>query len=83
MNGEKHLFIYSTHEGVLESPSLEVKVSQLKDIIAKNVEGFDASYTLVREERGDKPDKALNDSDVVKIEDVPHFYSQPPADFGT
>jgi len=79
---DKHLFIYSTHKGHLESPTLEIKVSDLKDIIAKNVEGFDAAYTLVQEERGDEPDKPLNDTDTVRIVDVPHFYSQPPADFG-
>ena len=39
-------------------------------------------YTLVLEEHGDRPDKPLNNDDEVHIHDTPHFYSQPPANFG-
>ena len=79
---KKHRFIYSTHKEPLEAPKEHVKVSELKEIIAKHVEGFNPAYTLVLEEHGDRPDKPLNDTDEVHIEHTPHFYSQPPANFG-
>lgn len=82
MAEHKHRFIYSTHQEPLELPTEHVKVSALKAIIGKHVEGFNADYTLVLEERGDRPDKALNNDDDVRIHDTPHFYSQPPANFG-
>jgi hypothetical protein len=78
----KHRFIYSTHKEPLEAPKEHIKVSELKEIIGKHVEGFNAEYTLVLEEHGDRADKALNNSDEVHIHDTPHFYSQPPANFG-
>jgi molybdopterin converting factor small subunit len=78
----KHHFIYSTHKEPLEAPKEQIKVSELKAIIGKSVEGFNAEYTLVLEEHGDRADKALNDNDEVRIHQTPHFYSQPPANFG-
>jgi hypothetical protein len=82
MAEHKHRFIYSTHKEPLESPTERIKVSELKVIIGKHVEGFNPDYTLVLEERGDRPDKPLNNNDEVHIHDTPHFYSQPPANFG-
>ena len=79
----KHLFRYSTHKHHLEAPKSHMKVSELKEIIAKHVEGFNAADRLVLEEHGDRADKPLNDGDEVHIHEVPHFYSQPPANFGS
>lgn len=79
---DKHPFIYSTHKHTLEAPKAKMMVSDLKTIIGKHVEGFNPADTLVLEERGDHPDKPLNDNDEVHIKDTPHFYSQPPANFG-
>jgi hypothetical protein len=59
-----------------------MKAAELKEIIAKHVEGFNSADTLVLEEHGEHPDKPLNDGDEVHIKDIPHFYSQPPANFG-
>ena len=42
MTEHKHRFIYSTHKEPLESPTARIKVSELKAIIAKHVEGFNA-----------------------------------------
>lgn len=82
MADHKHKFIYSTHKEALESPTERIKVSELKAIIGKHVEGFNPDYTLVLEEHGDHADKALNNDDEVHIHDTPHFYCQPPANFG-
>jgi len=79
---EEHRFIYSTHEAPLYAPRSHVTAAELKEVIGKHVEGFNAGDTLVFEERGDRPDKRLNDSDEVHIHETPHFYSQPPANFG-
>jgi hypothetical protein len=81
-DGHKHRFIYSTHKEPLEAPKADMKVADLKAIIATKVEGFNRDYTLVLEEHGDRPDKPLNDNDDVRIHETPHFYSQPPANFG-
>jgi hypothetical protein len=82
MSDHKHKFIYSTHKEALESPTERIKASELKAIIGKHVEGFNPDYTLVLEEHGDRADKPLNNDDEVHIHDTPHFYSQPPANFG-
>ena len=82
MSEHKHKFIYSTHKEALVSPTERIKVSELKVIIGKHVESFNPDYTLVLEEHGDRADKALNNNDEVHIHDTPHFYSQPPANFG-
>jgi hypothetical protein len=79
----KHPFIYSTHKEPLHAPSELATAAQLKEVIGKHVEGFNPGDMLVLEERGDKPDKPLKDTDEVHIHDTPHFYSQPPANFGT
>ena len=75
-----HLFYYSTHR--LEAPRERLPVSELKTLIAKHIQGFNPSYTLVIEECGDHPDKLLRDDEEVRIRDIPHFYDQPPANFG-
>jgi hypothetical protein len=49
MTEHKHRFIYSTHKEPLESPTARIKVSELKAIIAKHVEGFNAEYNLTNE----------------------------------
>ena len=75
-----HLFYYSTHR--LEAPRGRLPVSELKTLIGKHVQGFNPAYTLVLEERGDRPDKILRDNEEVHIHEIPHFYDQPPANFG-
>lgn len=77
---DKHYFYFSTHR--LEAPHGVMRVSDLKAIIAQNVPGFNSAYTLVEEECGDRPDKPLADDQEVRIDDTPHFYDQPPANFG-
>jgi hypothetical protein len=82
MAGHVHRFVYSTHKEPLASPMERIKVVELKRIIGKHVEGFNPDYALVLEEHGDRPDKLLNSNDEVHIHNTPHFYSQPPANFG-
>jgi hypothetical protein len=42
-----------------------------------------ANYQLFLEEEGDKPDKAISDSESVSLEGHPkHFFAVPPATFG-
>lgn len=77
---EKHLFYFSTHR--LEVPEARITVGALKQVIAKHVPEFNAGYTLVLEERGDRPDKPLADHEEIRIHEIPHFYDQPPAVFG-
>jgi len=78
---DKHFFFYfSTYR--LEAPQDVMKVSGLKAIIAQHVPGFNPAYTLVQEECGDRPDKPLADNQEVRIHEIPHFYDQPPANFG-
>ena len=76
---DRHYF-YSTHR--LEAPRSRLTVRELKDSIAQHVAGFNVQHTLILEECGDRPDKPLVDSDEVHIHDFPHFYDQPPANFG-
>ena len=78
-HGGRHFF-YGTYR--LEAPRERLTVRQLKDYITEHVPGFNANYTLVLEERGDRPDKPLADGDEVHIHGFPHFYAQPPANFG-
>lgn len=77
--GGRHFF-YSVHR--LEVPRSRLTVRELKEIIAHHVQGFNVEHVLVLEEQGDRPDKPLADSDEVHIHDFPHFYDQPPANFG-
>lgn len=81
-NPDKHEFIYSTHPTPLHAPKAQMKVAELKTIIGQAVSGFNPGDTLVEESRGDNPDVPLNDTDTVEIRHKPHFYSQPPANFG-
>lgn len=77
---EKHVFYFSTHR--LEAPHTSMTVAALKQLIGQHVPEFNQDYTLVLEERGDRPDKPLNDGAEVHIHEIPHFYDQPPAIFG-
>jgi hypothetical protein len=76
----KHVFFFSTHR--LDAPRDRMKVSELKDVIASHIPEFKRDHTLVMEECGDRPDKPLNDQDEVHIHEFPHYYDQPPANFG-
>jgi len=77
---ENRHFFFGEHR--LEAPHAEMTVSGLKDVIAKHVPHFKKEHTLVLEECGDRPDHPLKDGDKVHIRDFPHFYDQPPANFG-
>jgi hypothetical protein len=77
---ENRHFFYSVHR--LEAPRSRLTVRELKEVIARHVQGFNLEHVLVLEERGDRPDKPLADSDEVHLDDFPHFYDQPPANFG-
>lgn len=83
-HGEGHhhhlRFYFGTHK--LEAPAERMKVRALKEFIHQHVEGFNVEHTLVQEECGDHPDKPLDDNQEVHICDFPHFYDQPPANFG-
>lgn len=74
------VFYFGPHK--LEAPREHMKVSQLKDIIASHVPDFKREHVLVMEERGDRPDRPLNDGDEVRVHEFPHYYDQPPANFG-
>jgi hypothetical protein len=43
---------------------------------------IDAQYQLFLEEQGDRPDKAIADSEAVAIRQDMHFYAIPPATMG-
>jgi len=75
-----HVFWFGTHK--LEAPAEHMKVRALKELIRQHVEGFNVAHTLVLEECGDRPDRPLHDDEEVRIHDFPHFYDQPPANFG-
>jgi len=79
---KKHPFIYSTFPETLEAPQENMVVSDLKKVIGAKVPNFKYEYALVLESHGDKPDRELADTDTVEIKSTPHFYSQPPANFG-
>jgi hypothetical protein len=74
---DEHPFRYSTHLELLHSPKARLKVSELKEIISRHVEGFNPADSLVLEEREGRPDSPLGDADDVHIHDTPHFYSHP------
>ncbi len=76
----KHEFYFGTHK--LEAPLERMRVSELKEIIASHVPDFRREHVLVMEERGDRPDKPLSDCDEVRVHEFPHYYDQPPANFG-
>lgn len=75
-----HAFYFGAHKIV--APTEHMKVRALKALIKQHVEGFNIEHTLVLEACGDHPDKPLHDDDEVRICDFPHFYDQPPANFG-
>ena len=74
-------FFFGTHR--LDAPRERITVRELKEVIAAHVPGFNRQHTLVLEERGDHPDKPLGDDQELHIHDYPHFYDQPPANFGS
>lgn len=74
-DGPPFLFRYSTHPDHLEAPNAETSVRELKDIIAKQVPGFDAGEQLVLEDAGDEADRPLEDGETVEVTAIPHFYS--------
>ena len=76
----EHIFFFGLHR--LHTPHEAIRVVDLKAIIGKHVQGFDPKNTLVLEESGDRPDKPLRDDNEIRICDFPHFYDQPPANFG-
>ena len=43
---------------------------------------IDAQYQLFLEEQGDRPDKAIGDSEAVATRQDMHFYAIPPATMG-
>jgi hypothetical protein len=43
---------------------------------------IDAQYQLYLEEQGDRPDKAITDTEAVSIREDMHFYAIPPATLG-
>jgi len=43
---------------------------------------IDAQYQLFLEEQGDRPDRAIADSEAVSIRQDMHFYAIPPATMG-
>ena len=73
-------YFFSTHR--LQAPRSRLTVQELKASIAQHVPGFNVQHTLVLEESGDRPDKPLADNEEVYIHHFPHFYDQPPANFG-
>jgi hypothetical protein len=79
-HNDHHIFYFGDKR--MEAPQPRMKVSELKQLIAQHVEGFNTGYTLVFEEHGDRPDKRLFDDEEIHIHDFPHFYDQPPANFG-
>ena len=51
----------------------------------KAIASVTPNYQLFLEEEGDRPDKAISDSDTVEMkhgEETRHFYAVPPATFG-
>jgi hypothetical protein len=78
--GGRHFF-FGPHR--FEAPRERLTVRELKEFIAQHVAGFNVQHTLVLEERGDRPDKPLDDAAEVHIHDFPHYYDQPPANFGS
>lgn len=49
----------------------------------KKVAGVTATYQLFLEEEGDKPDRAISDSEAIDLKgNKLHFYAVPPATFG-
>ena len=51
--------------------------AQLKALVHK-----DSTYQLFEELHGDKPDKLIQDTDSVTMQNGLHFYTVPPASFG-
>jgi hypothetical protein len=60
------------------------------DVIQKMLSGAqikalahkDAQYQLFLEEKGNKPDRLIGDTEIVEMENGLHFYTVPPASFG-
>jgi hypothetical protein len=51
--------------------------------IKARIPNFNPSYQLVREARGDEPDKVVRDTDTESLgPPPPMFYTVPPANFG-
>jgi hypothetical protein len=48
----------------------------------KALAGLDGTYQLFLEETGDKPDRQINDSEVVDMKNGLHFFASKPATFG-
>ena len=48
----------------------------------KALAGLDGTYQLFLEETGDKPDRQINDTDVVQMKNGLHFFASKPATFG-
>jgi hypothetical protein len=73
------------HETVIHVDGQPVKVSEtaLTGAQIKARAGKDAQYQLFLEMKGNDNDKLVNDGETIKIENGMHFYTVPPATFGT
>lgn len=60
----------------------KVEKTSMSGAELKALAGLDGTYQLFLEEKGDAPDRQINDGDHVAMENGLHFYASQPATFG-
>ena len=77
MSDKKPPFTIHIDKNVYKVDKTSMTGAQLKALA-----GLDGTYQLFLEEKGDAPDRQVNDGDTVEMENGLHFYASQPATFG-
>lgn len=82
---QKIFFFYG--EIKIETDHAKMTGSQIKELIASKVPGFDQTQELILEGHGKGQDEVIGDTTVVDFEHgggegAKHFFSRPPTNFG-
>jgi hypothetical protein len=67
----------------IDAVQYHVDKTSLTGAELKAIANIDAKYQLYLEEQGDRPDKAITDTEAVSVREDMHFYAIPPATMGS
>lgn len=70
------------HHFFVDGNKYETDKSFLTGLQIKDIAKIPSNYQLFLEEEGDKPDRAISDSETVSVAHHEHFFAVPPATFG-
>jgi len=66
----------------IDNQQHKVDVTSMSGAQLKALAGRDATYQLFLEEKGNEPDRLIQDTDSIQLRNGMHFYTVPPATLG-